>query len=310
MIRPAMSVILVTPDRYETIARTVASLRAQSAAAQLELIVVSSEGNSLDVPETECNLFAAVRLVASPVKRLAAAHAAGVRAATAPVIAFAEDHAFPTPGWAKALIAAHRGPWTAVGPAMRNANPATSTSRADFLLGYGRWREPIRAGETNHIPGHNSSYKRSALMIYGGDLEEYLQAPALLHQSLASRGHHLYLEPAAVVAHTNFSSVTQWLHVRFHAGRVFATARGRAWSLQRRLLYILAAPLIPFVRLARIAKESRRDRQPAGFFLKVAPLLWCGLMLDALGELTGYAAPVSGAYEREWEWEFHREPQP
>jgi hypothetical protein len=147
-------------------------------------------------------------------------------------------------------------------------------------------------------------------MAYGGDLEEYLQSPALLHGHLAAHGHRLYLEPAAVVAHTNFSSVARWLGVRFHAGRAFAAARGRDWPVRRRLMYILAAPLIPLVRLARITRESRRDGQPAGFFLSIVPLLWCGLVVDALGESIGYAARIPGAHEREWEWEFHREPQP
>jgi GT2 family glycosyltransferase len=308
--QPAMSVVLVTPDCYQTIARTVALLGAQSAADQLELIVVAPDVRSLDLPDTERRRFAAVRLVeAGQEKRYAAAHAAGVRAATTPVVAFAEDHAFPAPGWADALIAAHRGSWAVVGPAMRNANPDTRTSWADFLLGYGRWQEPIQGGPTDHVPGHNSSYKRAALMSYGEKLEDYLQAPALLHADLAARGYRLYLEPAAVVAHSNFSSIALWLPGRFHAGRAFAGARARDWRLRRRVLYVLAIPLIPFVRLARIARETHRDGQPAGFFLRIAPLLWFGLVLDALGELTGYACGAPGSYEREWDWEFHRERQ-
>jgi hypothetical protein len=38
------------------------------------------------------------------------------------VVAFAEDHCYPDQHRAEALIAAHRGPWAADGPAMRNAN--------------------------------------------------------------------------------------------------------------------------------------------------------------------------------------------
>ena len=34
-----------------------------------------------------------------------------------------EDHCFPADGWAEALVAAHQGPWAAVGPAFLNANP-------------------------------------------------------------------------------------------------------------------------------------------------------------------------------------------
>jgi hypothetical protein len=308
--RPAMSVVLVTPDSYRTIERTTAALRAQSAAERLELVIVAPDLNALDMPDDARHGFAAVRCVEiGGMKRFAAAHAAAVHAASAPVIALAEDHSFPQPGWAEALIAAHAGPWAAVGPAVINANPGTRTSWADFLLGYGRWQPPIAAGTIDHVPGHNSSYKRAALVAYGAELQERLQAPALLHADLAARGHKLYLEPAAVVAHTNFAAPMVWFNLRFHAGRAFAAARARGWSAGRRCLYVAATPLVPLVRLARIARETYREGQSAGFLLQVAAVLWIGLVFDAAGELAGYVGGAPGDYEREWDWEFHREPR-
>lgn len=303
----AMSVVLVSPDNYQTLARTVSVLRRQSAADQLELVIVAPSLLTLDMPDSERHTFAAVRVVEiGSVRRFAAAHAAGVRAATAPVVVFAEDHAFPEPGWAEALITAHRGLWTAVGPAMRNANPATRTSWADFLLGYGRWRIPVAPGPTNHLPGHNSSYKRAALLQYENELDEFLQGPALLHADLVARGLTLYLEPAAVVSHLNFAAPLVWLRLRFHAGRAFAAARAREWSLEQRSLYALATPLVPFVRFVRIAHESRRGEH-ASFLLSIAPMLLCGLVVDALGELSGYMGGAAGSHDLEWDWEFHRE---
>jgi hypothetical protein len=303
-----MSVVLVTPDYYQTVARTISALRAQSHAEQLELVLVAPDLKLVDLPAKEQRGFGAVRFVQiGDVKRFAAAQAAGVRAATAEVVVFAEDHAFPQPGWADALIAAHRGPWTVVGPAVLNANPESVTSWADFLLGYGRWRVPVAAGSTGHVPGHNSSYKRDALLSYGSDLTEWLQAPALLHADLAARGLQLYLEPAAMVSHTNFSSTRVWLRTRFHAGRAFAAARARRWTMARRVMHAMATPLVPFVRVARIFHESRRQDQPAGFFLRIAPLLWFGLALDAFGEFIGYLGKAPDNYEREWDWEFRRE---
>jgi GT2 family glycosyltransferase len=305
---PAMSVILITPDGYETIARTVSALRDQSAARRLELVIAAPALKTLAFPEVVRASFAGVRLVEiGHLKDLASAHAAGVRAATSPVVVFAEDHAFPEPGWAEALIATHEGPWVAVGPAMRNANPATLTSWADFLLGYGRWRVPAVAGATDHVPGHNSSYKRAALLDYGEKLVEQLQAPALLHADLAARGCRLYLEPDAVVSHMNFADMNAWLRLRFHAGRGFAAARARHWPASRRLVSSLAAPLVPFVRLVRIARESHRRDQPRAFFLRIVPVLWVGLVVDAAGEWLGYLAGPSRTPVLDWDWELHRE---
>ena len=64
--------------------------------------------------------------------------------AHAPIVALAEDHCFPEPGWADALIRAHQGPWAVVGPVVRNANPATIVSWCDFVIGYGPWMERSR----------------------------------------------------------------------------------------------------------------------------------------------------------------------
>ena len=74
------------------------------------------------------------------------------------MVVLSEDHSFPEAGWAEALIEAHRGPWSVVGPVVRNANPDSLISWADFLLGYGTWLDPAPGGEISQLPGHNSSY--------------------------------------------------------------------------------------------------------------------------------------------------------
>jgi hypothetical protein len=75
-----------------------------------------------------------------------------VRAASAPIVVFCEDHAFPDPTWAEALIVAHRRPYAAVGPVVRNANPSTVISGADCLIGYGPWLEISQPCEPEHLP--------------------------------------------------------------------------------------------------------------------------------------------------------------
>jgi hypothetical protein len=302
-----MSVVLVTPDDGTNLEATLAALSAQSAAGRLEIVVVAPRRARIDLAAA-CERFAGLHVVeAGEVRRIAEAYAAGVRAATAPIVVLGEDHSFPEPGWAVALMAAHQGPWAGVGPAMENANPGTLTSWADFLLGFGRWRTPVSAGASNHVAGHNSSYKRATLLAYGNALPDRLDAPALMHADLAARGQKLYLEPQAVVAHTNFTDTRAWFRLRFHAGRAFAAARARNWTLPQRMVYAMAAPLVPFVRLARIGLESHRPQQ-TGFFLKIAPVLFAGLVIDGVGEMVGGlrgARPET--FERQWEWEFRRE---
>ena len=61
--------------------------------------------------------------VVRSVNHLPEARAAGVRAASAPIVFIGETHSYPQPGWAEALLTAFEGPWAAVVPAIGNANP-------------------------------------------------------------------------------------------------------------------------------------------------------------------------------------------
>ena len=92
------------------------------------------------------------------------ARARGVRAARAPIVAFTEDHSFPQPGWAAALVAAFTGGVSVVGPMVENANPGSAVSWANFLLEYGEWMPPGRPHGHAHLPGHNSAYRRAVLL--------------------------------------------------------------------------------------------------------------------------------------------------
>ncbi|HEV8713526.1 MAG TPA: glycosyltransferase [Candidatus Binatia bacterium] len=182
---PEMSVVIVTPDRYETIRKTVGYLHAQTVKDRLELVIVAPSAEQLAADDPALNDFFRFRVIAvGEISSIARAHAAGIRQASAPVVVLAEDHSFPEAGWAEALIERHRQPWAVVGPVVRNANPDSLMSWADFLLGYGTWLEPAPAGETNYLPGHNSSYKRALLLDYDRELEAMLEAEFVLHKDL------------------------------------------------------------------------------------------------------------------------------
>jgi Glycosyl transferase family 2 len=77
----------------------------------------------LGLEESELRDFLQFRVVeVGTINSTARARATGVRHASAPVVALTEDHAYPAPGWAEALINAHKEGWAAVGPVMANAN--------------------------------------------------------------------------------------------------------------------------------------------------------------------------------------------
>jgi hypothetical protein len=295
---PEMSVVIVT-DRYQTIRKTLRHLRTQTVKDHLEVVIVAPSAEQLDLDDSELKDFLQVRVVEiGTLQSLSWARAAGVREAGAPVVGFVESHSYPAPGWAEALIEAHRQPWAAVGPAVSNANPKTAISWAGFLLDYGRWLEPAAAGEIDDLPGHNSSYKRHTLLNYGSELEAMLEAESMLHQDLRAQGYRLYLEPRAKIMHLNISLLSSWIPERYHAGRRFAAARARLWSPLRRLLYVGGSPLIPLVRLPRILGDIRRSASQRDLLPKVLPALIASLIVSAVGEMIGYAFRSGDSMEK------------
>jgi hypothetical protein len=305
--RPAISVVLPTTSDFETVATTVRHLRRQSVADRLELVVVAMARPDFLSDPPACVGLWGVQVVHTDRRSHGDACAAGVRAARAAVVAFAEDHCFPEPGWAEALLAGYRSPEiVAVGPTFRNANPGTLVSWCDFAIGYGPWIDPRTAGDQPFLAGHNSSYRRDVLLSLGPRLAEGLESETVLHLELRSQGRRLVVEPGARAAHTNFGRFDVWLPVQYHSGRVFAARRADRWGLPRKALYAFASPLIPPLRFVRALRQLRRSPERRPSLLRLAPLLALGLGADGLGQLIGYVAGSGGSEYHLTGFEFRR----
>jgi len=306
LMEPALAAIVVIPDTYETVRRTLRYLQAQTAARQIEVIFVLPSREQCDLDGTELNCFHSWQVIeVGTIKSIAHGFAAGIRNANAPVVALTEDHSFPDTNWAEVLIAAHEQPWAAVGPSIKNGNPDTMLSWADFYASYGEWSQPIPSGTVCHLPGHNSSYKRDILLAYGEQLDNLVQAESVLHRYLRARGHQLWLESGTCTSHLNFASWSSWIPAQYYTGRQFAATWAQAWFWSRRLLFTIASPGIPWVRLWRIQKHIRLAHG-IGFFIRLLPTLLAGLLVNSLGQMVGYAAGVGSSIDKVTKYEFHR----
>jgi hypothetical protein len=304
---PALTMALLTPDRFATIARTVACVAAQDVVSTIELLILAPNPDAILIDPAAVRDFHSVRVI--PVvfgEGSGAARATAVREARAPVIAFGEDHCFPDHGWARALLNAHRGPWAAVGPAVTNANPTTLVSWADLLMGYGPWLAPGRSEERDHLPGHNTSYKREALLSLGDELPSLMEAETPLQWRLREQGKGLYQEATARVAHTNFARWGTWLLVSYHAGRVFAATRALPWSGRRRVAFAIATPLVPLVRMRRHLLQAVRAGWSPWLVARVVPTLLVGLLVDAAGQGVGCLSGAGRSRAVLVDWEFRR----
>jgi len=306
LMEPALAAIVVIPDIYDAVRCTMSYLQAQTAAKQIEVVLVVPSLEQCRLDETELACFHSWQVVEiGPISSIARGFTAGIRRARAPVVALTEDHSFPEANWAQTLIAAHQQPWAAVGPSIKNGNPDTMLSWADFYMAYSEWAQPVSSGTVRHLPGHNSSYKRDILLAYGEQLDSLMQAESVLHRYFKVQGYQLWLESSTYTSHSNFTAWTPWIKAQYYTGRQFAATWAQPWSWLRRLLFTIGSPGIPWLRLWRIQKRIRRA-QAAGFFIRLLPMLLAGLLVNGLGQMMGYAAGVGDSIEKVTEHERHR----
>ena len=224
----ALSVVMVSPDSFETIRTTATALRRQTVREQLEVVVVGPRSVSTDLDPEDFSDFARWQFIeTNRTDSSSETRVAGIRAASAPVVALTEDHCFPARDWAEALIARHAEPWAGVGALFANANPGSVVSWANLIIEYGDWIDPERDGEIHHIGGHNSSYKKDLLLAYGDRLPDILEAESAMQGDLADRGQRFYLEPKARMIHLNFTLFRP--HTRNRARSTSKTG-GFPWS--------------------------------------------------------------------------------
>lgn len=195
---PPIAVVIPTRNRAELLAGCLAALRRQQL-KHFEVVVID-DGSSDDTWRV-ASAGADVALRNPQSTGPAAARNRGIRATTAPFVAFTDDDCVPGPGWLQALGAAlASAPPEVVGVGGR-VLPAGEGWVAAYMTRH-RILEPPDSLE--YLVTANCIYRRAALLEVGGFDENVRHAggedPGL---SLALRraGYRFQFEPAAVVRH-------------------------------------------------------------------------------------------------------------
>ena len=308
MSTPLISVILVT-DRFSTIRRVLRSLTSQSARREMELVLVMPAGarDTDDAVQID-DQFAVVRMVEIPtVHPMPVARAAGIRAATAPIVFLGETHSFPEPDFFERILEAHRGDWDVVVPGLSNANPESSLSWAAFLADYGTWLDSLGEGATRGGPTWNVAYRRSILVEADSRLDVALAHGDEMAEWLRARGARFFFQPRARLPHANVSHGKPWIEQRFICGLLVGNARKRRWGFAKRLVYAAGSPLVPFLTVYRLRGALASLRRRGELHVSMLLAVFVGAVVRTAGETVGYLrGSAIGTQERMDHFELHK----
>lgn len=293
--RPVISVIVMVDGQRRRGERCLQSLLGQSIIEDMEVLLLDFAPP--DVPPLTGSNHPAVRTVKMDYATgYGPARALAVRMARAPIVAFLEEHVVARPGWAEALVRAHRADWAGVGPEVHNPGPGKFVNDLIFLAGYGGWAPPLASGESHLIPGQNSAFKRDVLVLYDPELDRLLEADILLQWRLRADGYKLLHAPEAKVEHASERGLGTIMMGYYLVMRHFAPLRAEIyhWSPVKRALRLLFTPLGPFYRTAKLLVHLARRRSPHFWrALAGAGVVFCAHIGGAAGEAVGLLAGIS-----------------
>jgi hypothetical protein len=252
MNKERMSIVIAALDSYGEIRSLLYCLEKQTIRKRLEILVVCSTLDQLKPPNFLLHNSGDIKIIEGGENILLnEARALGIRESRSPYVAILEDHCFPEPDWAYHILSRLTEGWTGVGAAIALANPQTILAQAAILIGYGQWHPPLKSGEAEYIPGHNSAFVRDVLLERENRLEIDMVASSLMQAELRKKGHRLYIEGKALMRHWDCSTWSGMLKIFIPVGQSLAAIRSMNWKPLKRILYGFATPLIATVRWYR-----------------------------------------------------------
>lgn len=296
-VETRLSVVFAARGRFSNIRKTLECLLGQSAVSKIEFILTSDSPDLLHEAEEFVSsraLFAKTVFLSHPEKDLAGARLHAAARATSDLLAFAEDHCFQEPNWAAELLAAFDSSddILAAAPLIRNPNPASAVSRAQFVLSHGIL-EPVQITNSiepcDKLPWHSTVY-RTRIFVAAASEPGLLQAESFLQEKIGStRDRPRFVRcTRSTVFHVNMTKLWPALRHSFHGGRIFGSERAlrRRWGRRMRTLRSLLFFPVALLKVGRCAPLLVDRKSPARTVANFFAALPMGLS-HALGEAVG-----------------------
>lgn len=286
LAKPRISVVVASHNAQVSVQSCLKALETQKLEKDIEIIVVD---NSTDgAAEIIQGRFPDIKLILKPPSMLIPElWGAGIRHSSGDIVAITTAHFVPKDDWITQILQAHEASVPAIGGAIENDESADIVDWAVYFCRYTRYMLPFSARFAPEIAGDNASYKRACIDQYDGSWRNGFWESSV-HAELKKAGVPLLLTPSIVVYHKRSFGFWSFMRERFRHGKHFGKWRGSHVSRLKRMLYLVASPLIPFVLLLRIIREVLRTGRHKMQFLLSSPVLQLFLFSWSLGEFVGY----------------------
>lgn len=298
MALPAISVVIASGAGGVFLFRCLDSLRDQAAAQDAEVIVVDRCGG-----ETAARLRRAYSFV--DIVRAELDHRPsvpelrmlGVVRARGDIVAIIEEHCVAPPDWLAAIRSSFQKGDVAIGGPILDSGFRRVRDWVVYFSEYHNYLPPWPDGERYALNGANIAYRRRTLLEHRGRLASgYWEV--VLHPHLAKDGGCFRAVSRMGVHHTGPFDSTYYLGQRYLLSRVWGGTQRQKVGLARRLLYLGAAPVFPFLLLARITHRVIKSGRNIGRLALALPLLVPVAIAYVWGEWLGYLLGPGDALER------------
>ncbi|RPJ59386.1 MAG: glycosyltransferase [Acidobacteria bacterium] len=297
MTKPSLSIVIASGAGGEFLFRCLDSLRDQVHADDVEVIVADRCG-APTTKRVRADFPFVILLEADRKKRLSVPELRllGVQKAKGKLVAVLEEHCVAPPNWVSTIQESFRDGDAAIGGPILDASYGRLRDWVVYFSEYHNYLPPWDEGERFGLNGANVVYARDKLLKHEAVLNSgYWEV--VLHPLLYADGKFRAV-PDLGVYHTGPFDYRYYLGQRYLLSRVWGGTQRTRVNPAKRLIYLVVAPVFPFMLLGRIGHRVLSSRRRIGKFLASLPLLFPVTVAYVWGEWLGYAIGYGNALKR------------
>jgi glycosyltransferase involved in cell wall biosynthesis len=293
----SVSVVIASGAGGDFLFHCLDSLRGQAKEESAEVIVVDRcGGDTLARVKMEYSFVTMLSTDPKDHLSIPELRAMGVKKAQGEIVAIIEEHCVAPPHWLHTILTSFQEEDVAIGGPICDQDYHRVRDWVVYFSEYHNYLPPWEEGERYRLNGANIAYRRQKLL----DHQKVLSSgywEVVLHPQLASEGLFRSV-PHMGIYHTGPFRYGYYLTQRYLLSRVWGAMQREKVSFMGRLLYLIIAPILPLLLLARIARRVFKSSHRIGKFFVAFPLLIAVAIAYVWGEWLGYLTGPGDALER------------